>query len=74
MAATGHTVGLRKKFRKQKSSVSMSYPWNGAKFLTSDQNLRGYGHKTDFHVFGQKTFTEKISNFKMATTKLQEIF
>ena len=74
MAATGHTVGLRKKFRKQKSSVSMSYPWNGAKCLTPDQNMRSYGHKTDFHVFGQKTFTEKISNFKMAAAKLQEIF
>ena len=52
----------------------MSYPWNGAKFLTSDQNLRSYGQKTDFHVFGHKTFTEKISNFKMAAAKLQEIF
>ena len=39
-------------------------------FLTSDQNFRSYHHKTDFHVFGQKTFTEKFSNFKMATTKL----
>ena len=70
MATTGHTVGLRKKFRKQKSSVSMSYPWNGAKFLTSDQNLRSYGQKTDFCVFGHKTFTDKISNFKMAAAKL----
>ena len=52
----------------------MSYPWNGAKFLTSDQNLRSYGQKPDFHVFGQKTFTKKISNFKMAAAKLQEIF
>ena len=52
----------------------MSYPWNGAKFLTSDQNLRSYGQKTDFYVFGQKTFFEKISNSKIAAAKLQEFF
>ena len=43
----------------------MSYPWNGAKFLTSDQNLRSYDQKTDCCVFRQKTFTEKIANFFM---------
>ena len=52
----------------------MSYPRNDAKFLTLDQNLRSYGQKPDFHVFGQKTFTKKISNFKMAAANLQEIF
>ena len=52
----------------------MSYPWNGAKFLTSDQNLRSYDQKTDFHVFGHNIYTKKISNFKMAAAKLQEIF
>ena len=46
MAATGHTVGLRKKFRKQKSSVLKSYPWNGAKLMISDQSLSSYGQKT----------------------------
>ena len=74
MAATGHTVGLRKKFKKQKSSVWMSYPWNGAKFFSPEQNLRSYGRKTDFHIFGWWTLTEKILNLKMAATKLQEIF
>ena len=74
MATTGHTVGLRKKFRKQKSSVLKSYPWNGAKFMTSDQNLSSYGQKTDFHVFRHKTYTKKISNLKMAAAKLQVIF
>ena len=49
----------------------MSYTWNGAKFFTSDQNLRSYGQKTDFHVFGHKTFTKKISNFKMVPTMLR---
>ena len=29
--------------------------------------------KLIFMFFGQKTFTEKISNFKMAAAKLQEI-
>ena len=52
----------------------MSYPWNGAKFMTSDQNLSSYGQKTDFHVFGHKTYTKKISNLKMAAAKLQVIF
>ena len=52
----------------------MSYSWNGAKILTSDQNLRSYCQKPDFHVFGQKTFTKKISNFDMAAAKLQEFF
>ena len=52
----------------------MRYPWIGATFLTSNQNMRSYGQKTDFYVFGHKTFTEKISNFKMAAAKLQEIF
>ena len=37
----------------------MSYPWNGAKFLTSDQNLRSYGQETDFYDLGHKTFTKK---------------
>ena len=52
----------------------MGNPWNGPKSLTFEQNLRSYGQKTDFHVYGHKTFTEKNSNFKMATAKLQEIF
>ena len=48
----------------------MSYLWNGAEFFTSDQKLKSYRHKTDFHVFGPKTFTKKISNFKMVPTML----
>ena len=31
MATTDQIVHLIKKFRKQKSSVSLSYPWNGPK-------------------------------------------
>ena len=52
----------------------MSCPWNGAKFFTSDQNLRNYGQNTEFCVFGLKTFAEKNLNFKMAAAKHQEIF
>ena len=48
----------------------MSYSWNGAKFVTSDQNLSSYGQKTDYNVFGHKTNTKKISNLKMAAAKL----
>ena len=52
----------------------MSYLWNGLKILTSDQNLRSYGQKADFHVFGHKTFAKKILDFKMAAAKLQKLF
>ena len=38
----------------------MRYPWIGATFLTSDQNMRSYGQKTNFQDFGHKTFPEKI--------------
>merc|ERR1711954_496448 len=40
MAATATIVRQRKKFRKQKSLVSMSYNWSVPKFLTSDENLK----------------------------------
>ena len=39
IAASGHRVHQRKKSRKQKSLVSMSYNWNVPKFLPSGQNL-----------------------------------
>ena len=56
MGATDQIVYLPKKFRKQKSSVSLTYPWNGPTFLTLDQNLRSYSKKTDFQVIGLKKF------------------
>ena len=59
MAATDQILHLTKKFRKQKSSVSLSYPWNGPKFLTLDQNLRSYCQKTNFQVVGLKNFPQK---------------
>ena len=74
MAATDQIVHLTKKFRKQKSSVSLSYPWNGPKFLTLDQNLRSYSQKTDFQVFGLKKFPQKIKIFETAASKLLDIF
>ena len=74
MAATDQIVHLTKKFRKQKSSVSLSYPWNGPKFLTLDQNLRSYSQKTDFQVFGLKKFPPKIKIFETAASKLLDIF
>ena len=74
MAATDQIVHLTKKFRKQKSSVSLSYPWNGPKFLTLDQNLRSYSQKTDFQVFGLKKFPKKIKIFETAAAKLLDFF
>ena len=37
-----------KKIIKQKSSISLSYTWNGPKFFTSDQSLKCYSQKSDF--------------------------
>ena len=51
MAASGHRVHQRKKSRKQKSLVSMSYNWSVPKFLPSDQNLVRWSQKTDFILF-----------------------
>ena len=51
MAASAHIVHQRKKFRKQKSLVSMSYTWSVPKFLTSDENLKHQSQKTDFTLF-----------------------
>ena len=39
IATSAHMVHQRKKFRKQKSLVSMSYNCNVPRFLPSDQNL-----------------------------------
>ena len=64
MAATDQIVHLTKKFRKQKSSVSLSYRWNGPKFLTLDQNLRSYSQKTDSKVVGLEKFPPKSQNFQ----------
>ena len=66
MVTSVYIVHLRKKFIKQKSLVLMSYTFSEPKFLTSDKNL--------IYVFGQKTYTKKISIFKMTAAKLQEIF
>ena len=74
MAATDQIVHLTKKFRKQKSSVSLSYPWNGPKFLTLDQNLRSYSQKTDFQVFGLKKFPQKIKIFETAAANLLDFY
>ena len=74
MVATDQIVHLTKKFRKQKSSVSLSYPWNGPKFLTLDQNLRSYSQKTDFQVFGLKKFPPKIKILETAAAKLPDFF
>ena len=70
MAATDQIVHLTKKFRKQKSSVSLSYSWNGPKFLTLDQNLGSYSQKTDHPVTGLKKFPPKTQNFETAAVKL----
>ena len=37
-----------KKFIKQKSSILLSYTWNGPKFFTSDQSLKCCSRKFDF--------------------------
>ena len=39
MAAIATIVPQRKKFRKQKSLVSMNYTWSVPNFVLSDQNL-----------------------------------
>ena len=39
MAASAHIVHQRKKFRKQKSLVSLSYTWSVQNILPSDQHL-----------------------------------
>ena len=41
----------------------MSYLWNGAEFFTSDQKLKSYGHKTDFHVFDTRILPQCSGNF-----------
>ena len=64
MAASVNIVHQRKKFRKQKSLVSMSCTWNVSKFLTSDQNLAPYSQKTEFQVFVTQWCGEKIKNFR----------
>ena len=71
MATTDQIVHLIKKFRKQKSSVSLSYPWNGPKL---DQNLRSHSQKTDFQVFGLKKFPQKIKILETAAAKLLNFF
>ena len=72
MAITDQTVHLIKKFRKQNSLVSLSYPWIGPKFLTLDQLLRSYSQKTDFQYITLKTFPQKI--FETAAAKLLDYF
>ena len=37
-----------KNFIKPKSSISLSYTWNGPEFFTSDQSLKCYSQKSDF--------------------------
>ena len=61
MAASGHSVGLTKKFNKQKRSVYM----NNSQCLSSDQNLKSYG---------QKTFPLKILIFDMSAGKFPDFF
>merc|ERR1712081_67200 len=51
MADRDHIAHQRIKFRKQKSSVSLSYNWNVPKFLVSGQTLVSYGQKTIFQEF-----------------------
>ena len=75
MGPTDQIVYLPKKFRKQKSSVSLTYPWNGPTFFTLDQNLRSYSKKTDFQVIGLKKFPPpQIWNFETAAAKLLDFF
>ena len=52
MADCDHIVHRRKKFRKQKSSVSLSYNWNVQKCLVSDQTLENCSQKTILQEFG----------------------
>ena len=74
MAATDQIVHLTKKFRKQKSSVSLTYPWNGPTFLTLDQNLRSYSQKTVFQFIALRKFPQKLKIFETAAAKLLDIF
>ena len=52
MADCNHIVHWRKNFRKQKSSVSLSFSWSVPKFLVSDQTLVSYRQSTIFQEFG----------------------
>merc|ERR1711954_200526 len=48
---TKEKVQKTKKFRKQKSSVSLSQNWSASKFLVSGQTLVSYGQKNIFREF-----------------------
>ena len=74
MAITDQTVHLTKKFRKQNSLVSLSYPWIGPKFLTLDQILRSYSQKTVFQFIALKKFPPKLKIFETAAAKLLDFF
>merc|ERR1712081_60820 len=65
MADRDHIAHQRIKFRKQKSSVSLSYSWNVPKFLVSGQTLVSYGQKTIFQEFGPLKQTLGKDNLSM---------
>ena len=74
MADCHHIVHQRKKFRKQKSSVSLSYNWSVPKFLVSGQTLVSYGQKTIFREFCPLKRTLSKDNLSMPIFSIMEDF
>ena len=65
MADCDHIVHQRKKFRKQKSSVLLSYNWNVPKFVVSHQALVNFGQKYISPEFGHLKQTGSKDDLSM---------